>query len=69
MKNKEEWRVFIVGVEELPIKPINEITDEEFIKLARKHGEEYTLKEFEEIVNNDCSLTNYWIRITKIKIN
>jgi hypothetical protein len=69
MKNKEEWRVFIVGLEELPTKPANKITDQAFIKLARKYGEEYTLKEFEEIVNNDCPLTNYWIRITKIKIN
>ena len=34
MKNKEEWRVFIVGVEELPKKPINHITLQEFITLA-----------------------------------
>jgi len=67
MKVKEEWGVFLIEIEKLPIKTLVKITDEEFIELAKKDGKDYKLEEFEELLKKGFSISNYWVKIIKTR--
>ena len=62
MESKKEMRVYVVPFDKVDkilneeIFDVNNINNEQFMEIAEKYGEVYTLNGFQNVWNNDSSI-------------
>jgi len=65
-----ETRVYVIDIFNVSERDWNTLTDEEFITLAKKNGNIYTLKAFQEAFNSqDVNTEIDVIRFINVEIN